>query len=146
MQKFVCTLSAQLTGFLLEEPDLGLDRIWSYPEGNFIGSVRSICHGDNQLDNVEHQMSRSEFARSRLSVLGVERKIAKRVNLGGISMARSVGIEMVLEGTSASFAAELLNFSGTKDWVICDGAPEFHPSCGFLDQIWKVMDLSPLDA
>jgi hypothetical protein len=61
-------------------------------------------------------------------------------------MARSGGVEMVLEGTSASFAAELLHFSGTKGGVICGGAPESHPSCGFIDKIWKLMDLAPPDA
>jgi hypothetical protein len=61
-------------------------------------------------------------------------------------MARSDRVEMVLEGTSASFAAELLNFSGTKDWVICGGAPESHLSGGFIGQIWRLMDLAPLDA
>jgi hypothetical protein len=80
-----------LTWLLLEEPDLGLDRIGSHAEENFIGSVRSICHGDNRLDDVQHQVARFEFARSLLSVLGIERIIAKRVNLGGISMARSDG-------------------------------------------------------
>jgi hypothetical protein len=146
LQRFVFTLATQLTGFLLEEPDLGLDRIGSHTEENFIGSVRAICHGDNRLDNVQHQVPRVEFARSQLSVLGIKRKIAKGVNLGGISIARSGGFEMVLEGTWASFAAELLNFSGTKDWVICGGAPESHRSSGFIDQIWKRMDLAPLDA
>jgi hypothetical protein len=87
-------------------------------------------------------VARFEFTRSQLSVLGVERKIAKRVNLGGILMARSDGVEMVLEGTSTSFTAELLNFSGTKERAICGVAPEFHPSCGFIDQIWKLMDLA----
>jgi hypothetical protein len=146
LQRFVCTLSAQLTGFFLEESDLGLDRIGFPTEENSIGSIRSICHGDNRLDNVQHQVARFEFARSRLSVLGVERKIAKRVNLGGMSTARSDGVEMVLEGTSASFAANLLNFSGAKDCVICGGAPEFRPSCGLINQIWKLMDLAPGNA
>jgi hypothetical protein len=131
---------------LLEEPDLDLDRIESHTEENFIGSAHSICHGDNRLDDIQHQMVRFEFARSRLSVLGVESKIAKRVNLGGISIVRSDRVEMLLEGTSAFFAAEFLNFSGTKDWVICGGAPEFHSSCGFIDQIWMLMHLVSFDA
>jgi hypothetical protein len=76
---------------------------------NFIDSVRSICHGDNRLDNVQHQVAQFQFARFRLSVLGVERKIAKCANLGDISIARSDGVEMVLEGTAASFVVELLN-------------------------------------
>jgi hypothetical protein len=59
LQRFVCALSSQLTGFLLEEPDLGLDRIGSQTEENFIGSVRSICLGDNRLDNVQHQVAQS---------------------------------------------------------------------------------------
>jgi hypothetical protein len=75
--------------------------------------------------------------------LGVEMKIAKCINLGGISMTRSDGVEMVLEDTLASFAAKLLNFSGTKDWVICGGACESHPSCRFINQIWKLMNLAP---
>jgi hypothetical protein len=65
LQTFVCTLSAQLRGFLLEEPDLGLDRIESQPEEKFIGSVRSISHEDNGLGNVRHQVARFEFASSR---------------------------------------------------------------------------------
>jgi hypothetical protein len=91
-------------------------------------------------------VARFEFGCSRLSVLGVERKITKWIDLEGISMARSDAVEMVLEGTSASFAAELLNFSGTKDWVICGDAPESHPSCGFIYQICKLRDLAPPDA
>jgi hypothetical protein len=131
-----------LRGFFLEQLDLGLDRIGSHTEENFIGRVRSTCHGNNRLDNVQHQVARFEFARSQLSVLGIERKIAKRFNLGGISTVRSDGVEMVIEGILTYFAAELLNFLGTKDWVICRSAPESHSSCEFIDQIWKHMDLT----
>jgi hypothetical protein len=52
----------------------------------------------------------------------------------------------VLQGTPAVFAAELLNFSSTKGWVIAGLGPESGPSCGFMDQIWKRMELAPLDA
>jgi hypothetical protein len=75
-------------------------------------------------------------------VLGVERKIAKRVNLGGISIARKDLVQIVLDGTSASFAAKLLNFWGTEDWVMCGGAPESYHSCRLIGQIWKLMNLA----
>jgi hypothetical protein len=52
LQRFGCTLSAQLTRFLIEGPNLGMEQIGSHSEENFIGSVRPICHGHNRHDNV----------------------------------------------------------------------------------------------
>jgi hypothetical protein len=78
LERFICTISGQLTGVALEDPDLGLDRIGSHIEENFIGNMRSICHGDDRIDNMKHQMARFKLAR-----IEVESKIAKRVNLKG---------------------------------------------------------------
>jgi hypothetical protein len=98
------------------------------------------------MDNVKHQVARFELARAKLAGIGVERKTAKRVNLGGISLGRSDGVNNMLHGTTAAFASELLNFSNTKGWVIVGLGPESYPSCGFIDQIWELMELTPLDA
>jgi hypothetical protein len=146
LQRFLCTLAGQYTGILLEDPNLGLDRIGSHTEENFIGNIRSICHCDNRIDNVEHQVARFELARSQLCGIGVERKIAKRVNLGGISFRRGEGVEMELQGTPASFAAELLNLSHMQECFIGGRQPDSYPACGFIDQIWHLMKQSPLDA
>jgi hypothetical protein len=135
LERFICTLFGQLTGILLEDPELGLDRIGSHTEDNLIGDICSICHGDNRMDNVKQQVARFELARAKLAGIGVERKIAKHVNLGSISLGRSDGVDKVFQGTPAAFAAELLNFSNTKEWVIAGLGPESYPSCGFIDQI-----------
>jgi hypothetical protein len=76
----------------------------------------------------------------------MERKTAKRVNLGGISLGRRDGVDKMLRGTPAAFAAQLLHFSNTKRWIIAGLGPESYPSCGFVDQIWELMELAPLDA
>jgi hypothetical protein len=83
LERFICTLSVQLTGILLEDPELGLDWIGSHTEENLIGNIRFICYGDNRMDNVKHQVARFELARVKLAGIGLEREIAKRVNLGG---------------------------------------------------------------
>jgi hypothetical protein len=70
-----------------------------------------------------------------LAGIGVERKIAKCVNFGGISLRRNDGVEIVLEGKPVSFAAELLNFSKTKGWVIAGLGLDSYSPCGFIDQI-----------
>jgi hypothetical protein len=43
LERFICTLFGQLTGTLLEDPELGLDRIECHTEENLIGNFRSIC-------------------------------------------------------------------------------------------------------
>jgi hypothetical protein len=78
LQRFICTISGQLKGVALEDPDLLLDRIGSHTEENLIGNIRSICHGDNRIDNVEHQLARFELARSKLALIGVKKKIDRK--------------------------------------------------------------------
>jgi hypothetical protein len=143
LQRCICTISGQLTEIALEDLYLGLDRIGSHTEENSIGNIRSICQGDNRTDNVEHQVARFKLARSKLAGMEVERKIAKRVNLGAISLGRSDAVEIALDGTPASFAAELLKFSKTKGWAIAGLGPDSYPPCGHIDPIWRVPELAP---
>jgi hypothetical protein len=82
LQRFICIIAGQLAEMQVPEGDIALDRTGSHTEENFIGKIRSICHGDNRFDTVRHRAVWFEYARARLSILGVERKSAKRVNLG----------------------------------------------------------------
>jgi hypothetical protein len=145
LERFLCTLSGQLTGFLLNDPELGIDRIGSHTEENFIGHIRSIAHGDHRFGNVKHQVARFELARAKMCELGIERKVAKRVNLGGISLGRDDCVDLELEGTATGFAADLVKLAGIIDWTIGGKSLEFYPTPShFIEQIWRLMDLAPL--
>lgn len=145
LKRYICTLSGQIVGLHLDDPDLGIDRIGSHTEENFIGNVRTICHGDHRWCTVLHQLARFEVARSLLTTLGIERKIAKRVNLGGISLGRTDVVDVVLEGTSSDFAAELLAFAGISGWTIGGKGSDAFTPCNFIEQIWALMECAPLE-
>jgi hypothetical protein len=92
LERFICTLSGQLTGILLEDPELGLDRIGSHTEEKLIGNIHSICNGDDRMDNVKRQVARFELARAKLAGLGVEKTITQRVNLGVFHSGEATGL------------------------------------------------------
>jgi hypothetical protein len=86
LRRFVCTLAAQLLSLRSGNSNLGRDRIGSYIKEDYIGNIRSICHGANRPVTVSRQISRFELARKLLSELSIECHIAKHVNLGGVSV------------------------------------------------------------
>jgi hypothetical protein len=108
LRRFVCTLTAQLLSLRSGNSNLGLDRIGSHTEENYIGNIRSTCHGDNRPVTVSRQISRFELTCRLLSEPLIERHIAKRVNLGGVSVTTKSDLHFSLDGSSADFAIELL--------------------------------------
>jgi hypothetical protein len=64
-----------------------------------------------------------------MSELGIERKVAKRVNLGGVSLGRNDCVDLELEGTAACFAADRLKFAEITDWTIGGRVLSFIPFC-----------------
>jgi hypothetical protein len=121
----MCILSDQLTGFLLNDPDLAIDRIGSHTKENFIGNIPSIVHGNHRFENVKHQVARFELAQAKMSQPGIERKIAKRVKLGEISLERDDCVELEIESSSACFAADLFKLARITDWTVGGKDPEF---------------------
>jgi hypothetical protein len=97
---------------------------------------------------VIYQLARFELARSQLQGIGIgiERKIAKRVNLGGVSLKQDDWVDFVLQGTSSDFAADLLKFAGITGWTIAGTGPESFAPCDFINQIWSLIECAPLDA
>jgi hypothetical protein len=61
---------------------------------------------------VSRQISRFELARRLLSELSIECHIAKRVNLGGVSVTAKSDLQFTLDGRPADFAIELLLTAG----------------------------------
>jgi hypothetical protein len=112
LQRFTCTLAAQYIALLTEDPSVGLDRIGSHTEENFIGNIRMICHGDNRVMTVRRMLSRLELARHLLSTISIERQVAKRINLGGIALGSGDARGFAFEGNSNDFAIELLVATG----------------------------------
>jgi hypothetical protein len=103
---------------LVHDPDLGIDRIGSQTEENVIGKIRSIAHGDHQFENGTHQVAQFELARAKMSQLRIEKKIAKRFNLGRISLGTDDCIDLELEGTSTCFAVDLMKLAGRTDLTV----------------------------
>jgi hypothetical protein len=57
LQRFVCTLGVQYVALLTGDLRLGLDRIGSHTEENYIGNIRMICDRDNRVAKVRRQLS-----------------------------------------------------------------------------------------
>jgi hypothetical protein len=123
IKRFVCTLFAQRAALGSGDVNLGLDRIGSHTEENYIGNIRRICHGDNRTVTVKHQVSRFEIARHVLQCYKIERKITKRANLGGVNLshANTSGFVYTM-GSPSEFARELLWKAGIRREQLLKGA------------------------
>jgi hypothetical protein len=75
---------------------------------NYVGNIRSISHDDNRAVTIERQVSLFELACHLLRDLCIERHVAKRMNLGGLSMSPERELDFQLDGNASDFANELL--------------------------------------
>jgi hypothetical protein len=152
LRRFICTLAAQLLALRSGNSNLGLDRIGSHTEENYIGNIRSICHGDNRAKTVRRQVSRFELSRRLLSELSIERHIAKRVNLGGVALKIKSDVQFSLDGNPSDFAMELLyaakiplhEVSQLNRERVLPLDPESYIHRGFIEQIFILIQQAPL--
>jgi hypothetical protein len=142
-----CTLSAQLAALSSQCKHLGLDRIGSHTEENYIGNIRRICHGDNRAGTVKHQVARFELARHLLTHFSIERQVAKRVNLGGVDLDDVPASEFCYDGTPSDFAWELLILAGVpNDAVAACGILADRRDCpSFIEMTMELSRESPLN-
>jgi hypothetical protein len=108
LHRSVWAVAVQLIALRCGNSNLDLDRIRSHTVENYIGNARSICHGDNRAVTDKREASRFELARHLLRDLYTERRIAKRVNLGGLSLSSGSELDFQFAGNASDFAIKLL--------------------------------------
>jgi hypothetical protein len=101
---------------------------------------------------VSRQISRFELARRLSSEFSIERHIAKRVNLGGVSVRTKSDLQFSLDGSPADFVIELLltpgillpEISRLNQARIYPLHPDSHMPTFLLEQIYTLMQQAPL--
>jgi hypothetical protein len=105
LRRMMLTVAGVLYAIEKHPDHLGLDRIGSHIEENYIGIIRQLCHQNNQKDRVFHATARYEYIRSRFDELCFPHHVAKRVNFGGVRVGAA--------GYYAEFPAGSLAFVGS---------------------------------
>jgi hypothetical protein len=148
IKRFACTLAAQHTALMSGGENLGLDRIGSHTEENYIGNIRRICRGDNRASFVKKQVSRFELSRHLISCMPLEKPIAKRANLGGVRLGHDSSKFCYATGTPNDFAWELLLRTGLhEDEVRAAGngmLKATYNECDFVGQTRQLTKEAPL--
>jgi hypothetical protein len=107
LRRMMLTVAGVLYGIRTYPDDLGLDRIGSHIEENYIGIIRQLSHQNNQKDRVFRATARYEYVRSRFHELSFPHHVSKRVNFGGVRL-RDDGYNQVFRVDSQHFVGSLL--------------------------------------
>jgi hypothetical protein len=84
LRRMILTVLGQIYAISFFPSRLGLDRIGSHIEENYIGILRQRCCSNNQAETVFRAVARLEFVKSRLPLLGYRAQLSSRANLGGV--------------------------------------------------------------
>jgi hypothetical protein len=84
LKRMILTVLGQIYVINFFPHRLGLDRIDSHVEENYIGIIRQRCCSNNQAETIFLAVARLEFVKSRLPALGYRPQLSSRANLGGV--------------------------------------------------------------
>jgi hypothetical protein len=84
MRRILTAILAQIHAIRFHPGRLGLDRIGSHVEENYIGTIRQRCHHDDRHKTVFKAVSGMEFVKSHMPDLGFGCRLSSQANLGGL--------------------------------------------------------------
>jgi hypothetical protein len=87
LKRMILTVLGQVYAINFFPHRLGLDRIGSHVEENYIGTIRQRCCSNNQAETMFRAVARLAFVKPRLPALGYRPQLSSRANLGGVRMS-----------------------------------------------------------
>jgi hypothetical protein len=84
LKRMILTVLGQIYATTFFSHRLGLDRIGSHVEENYIGIIRQRCCLNNQAETIFRAVARLEFVKSRLPALDYRPQLSSRTNISGV--------------------------------------------------------------
>jgi hypothetical protein len=84
LKRMILTVLSQISAINFFPHRLGLDRIGSHVEENYIGIIKQRCCSNNQVEKVFLAVARLEFVKSRLPALDYRPQLSSRANISGV--------------------------------------------------------------